>query len=255
LIDHEPEREPEQTRADARPPAKAYRSIWSRCGDRGRRAARWTRDSRALSRLAGPGNGRICAWEWSDRRAHSITSITAASRPLKPWWNGSAPKGSRATNHFTRCESFTASALADLHGLHAASSGLRHADIRTTSAFYADRRVKVTPGFGSAISGASVTHFSLEEGTVRWPSRHQRREPQTLAGPALPLSRRWNHTARKVWIILRDLPIFWDPDQSGPGHQKGQSHHFPVRDHASSHQRIKGPRRNRNYFSNPFFAN
>jgi hypothetical protein len=31
-------------------------------------------------------------------------------------------------------------------GLHAASSGLRHADIRTTSAFYADRRVKVTPG-------------------------------------------------------------------------------------------------------------
>lgn len=48
------------------------------------------------------------------------------------------------------------SALADLHGLHAASSGLRHADIRTTSAFYADRRVKVTPGFGSAISGAEV---------------------------------------------------------------------------------------------------
>jgi len=55
------------------------------------------------------------------------------------------------------------SALADLHGLHAASSGLRHADIRTTSAFYADRRVKVTPGFGSAISGASVMHFSPQE--------------------------------------------------------------------------------------------
>src|SRR5262249_20683149 len=53
------------------------------------------------------------------------------------------------------------SALADLHGLHAASSGLRHADIRTTSAFYADRRVKVTPGFGSAISGAAVTPFPL----------------------------------------------------------------------------------------------
>jgi integrase len=49
------------------------------------------------------------------------------------------------------------SALTDLHGLHAASSGLRHADIRTTHEFYADRRVKVTPGFGSAISGASVT--------------------------------------------------------------------------------------------------
>jgi integrase len=59
------------------------------------------------------------------------------------------------------------SALADLHGLHAASSGLRHADIRTTSAFYANRRVKVTPGFGAAISGSSVTQFPLEEGTTR----------------------------------------------------------------------------------------
>jgi integrase len=49
------------------------------------------------------------------------------------------------------------SALADLYGLHQASSGLRHADIRTTSAFYADRRVRVTPGFGSAISGAEVS--------------------------------------------------------------------------------------------------
>jgi integrase len=48
------------------------------------------------------------------------------------------------------------SALADLHGLHAASSGLRHADIRTTSAFYADRRVRVTPGFGQVLSGAEV---------------------------------------------------------------------------------------------------
>ena len=59
------------------------------------------------------------------------------------------------------------SALADLHGLHAASSGLRHADIRTTSAFYADRRVKVTPGFGSAISGASVTELPKQTNPVR----------------------------------------------------------------------------------------
>jgi integrase len=51
------------------------------------------------------------------------------------------------------------SALADLHGLHAASAGLRHSDIKTTHDFYADRRVKVTPGFGSAISGASVSEF------------------------------------------------------------------------------------------------
>lgn len=51
------------------------------------------------------------------------------------------------------------SALADLHGLHAASAGLRHSDIKTTHDFYADRRVKVTPGFGSVISGATVSEF------------------------------------------------------------------------------------------------
>jgi integrase len=51
------------------------------------------------------------------------------------------------------------SALADLHGLHAASSGLRHTDLRTTAGFYVDRKLKVTPGFGNAISGASVTEF------------------------------------------------------------------------------------------------
>jgi integrase len=51
------------------------------------------------------------------------------------------------------------SALADLHGLHAASSGLRHADIRTTSAFYADRRVKVTPGFGQALPAVQCRCF------------------------------------------------------------------------------------------------
>jgi integrase len=51
------------------------------------------------------------------------------------------------------------SALADQYGLHAASSGLRHADIRTTFEFYASRVVKVTPGFGVAISGASVEPF------------------------------------------------------------------------------------------------
>ena len=68
------------------------------------------------------------------------------------------------------------SALADLHGLHAASSGLRHADIRTTSAFYADRRVKVTPGFGSAISGASVMHFSPQEEANQPSLRHTRVE-------------------------------------------------------------------------------
>ena len=51
------------------------------------------------------------------------------------------------------------SVLAEKHGIHAASSGLRHADIRITSAFYANRTVKLTAGFGSVLSGASVTPF------------------------------------------------------------------------------------------------
>jgi integrase len=52
------------------------------------------------------------------------------------------------------------SALNDQHGIAAASSGLRHADIRTTVSFYTDRRVRLTTGFGAAaISSASVTEL------------------------------------------------------------------------------------------------
>ena len=53
------------------------------------------------------------------------------------------------------------SVLAERHGIHAASSGLRHANIRTTGEFYADRTVKLTGGFGSALSssGAGVLSF------------------------------------------------------------------------------------------------
>ena len=51
------------------------------------------------------------------------------------------------------------SVLAEKHGIHAASSGLRHADIRTTTEFYADRTVKLTAGFGAALSGADVVAF------------------------------------------------------------------------------------------------
>jgi integrase len=68
-------------------------------------------------------------------------------------------KGVQGNKPLHQMRKLYGSALADLHGLHAASSGLRHADIRTTSAFYADRRVKVTPGFGAAISDASGTEF------------------------------------------------------------------------------------------------
>ena len=51
------------------------------------------------------------------------------------------------------------SAMADLHGLHVASAALRHSDIRTTSESYVDRTVKLSAGFGSVLSGASVTEL------------------------------------------------------------------------------------------------
>jgi hypothetical protein len=50
-------------------------------------------------------------------------------------------------------------ALADMHGLHVASSGLRHADIRTTAEYYIDRRVRVTAGFGKLLSDEKQIMF------------------------------------------------------------------------------------------------
>jgi integrase len=50
-------------------------------------------------------------------------------------------------------------ALADTHGLHVASSGLRHADIRTTAEYYVDRRVRVTAGFGKILSDDKQVTF------------------------------------------------------------------------------------------------
>jgi integrase len=43
------------------------------------------------------------------------------------------------------------SQLADMHGLHVASGGLRHADVRTTAEYYVDRRVRLTAGFGKIL--------------------------------------------------------------------------------------------------------
>ena len=80
-------------------------------------------------------------------------------KALLAWLRGKGVQGNKPIHSLRK---LYGSALSDMHGLHAASSGLRHADIRTTSAFYADRRVKVTPGFGSAISGASVSTFAAE---------------------------------------------------------------------------------------------
>jgi integrase len=68
------------------------------------------------------------------------------------------------------------SVLADKHGLHAASSGLRHADLRTTSEFYADRTVKLTAGFGAALSSEGEPIVSFPSSPAVSKSRRGSRE-------------------------------------------------------------------------------
>jgi integrase len=68
-------------------------------------------------------------------------------------------QGIQGNKPFHALRKLFGSAIADRHGLHVASSALRHADIRTTSEYYADRTVKVTSGFGSVLSGAAVEPF------------------------------------------------------------------------------------------------
>jgi integrase len=75
---------------------------------------------------------------------------------LLGWLHG---KGVQGIKPFHALRKLYGSVLAERHGIHAASSGLRHADIRTTSEFYADRTVKLTAGFGSVLSGAPVLPF------------------------------------------------------------------------------------------------
>ena len=75
---------------------------------------------------------------------------------LLGWLRG---KGVEGIKPFHALRKLYGSVLAERHGIHAASSGLRHADIRTTSEFYADRTVKLTAGFGSVLSGARVLPF------------------------------------------------------------------------------------------------
>ena len=76
---------------------------------------------------------------------------------LLAWLRG---KGVQGLNPLHVQRKLYGSELTERHGIHAASAGLRHADIKTTAEYYADRTVKVTPGFGSALSGADVVSFS-----------------------------------------------------------------------------------------------
>jgi integrase len=73
--------------------------------------------------------------------------------PLLAWLRSKRVQGTKPLHALRK---LYGSILSDLHGIHVASAGLRHADIRTTSEFYADRSVKVTPGFGAIISAAEA---------------------------------------------------------------------------------------------------
>jgi integrase len=93
----------------------------------------------------------------SDREPKSVAyqwyRCEAVFDSLLAWLRAKGVQGSKP---FHQLRKLYGSALAEAHGIHVASSGLRHADLRTTSEFYADRRVKLTAGFGSVLSGAKV---------------------------------------------------------------------------------------------------
>jgi integrase len=73
---------------------------------------------------------------------------------LLGWLRG---KGVQGNKPFHALRKLFGSLLAEKHGIHAASSGLRHGDLRTTSEVYVDRRVKVTTGLGAVLSGPSAS--------------------------------------------------------------------------------------------------
>jgi integrase len=62
----------------------------------------------------------------------------------------------RANKPFHVLRKIYGSLIAEAHGIHAASSALRHTSIEMTSSVYADRSVKVSSGLGTVISGAEV---------------------------------------------------------------------------------------------------
>jgi integrase len=76
--------------------------------------------------------------------------------PLLAWLRAKGLQGNKPLHALRK---LYGSLLNDLGGIHAASAGLRHTNLRTASEFYADRSVKLTPGLGSVISGASVVRF------------------------------------------------------------------------------------------------
>jgi integrase len=73
---------------------------------------------------------------------------------LLDWLRSKAVTGNKPLHQLRK---LYGSEMASAHGIHVASSALRPSDIKTTAEYYADSRVMRTAGFGSTLSGASVT--------------------------------------------------------------------------------------------------
>jgi integrase len=71
-------------------------------------------------------------------------------------------QGIRGNKPFHTLRKIYGSLIAEAHGIHAASSALRHTSIEMTSSVYADRSVRVSSGLGSVISGAEVIALRLD---------------------------------------------------------------------------------------------
>ena len=69
---------------------------------------------------------------------------------LTAWLRKKGVKGNKPL-HVLRKE--FGSQICAVHGIHAASLALRHADIGITAQFYADARKRATSGFGQLLSG------------------------------------------------------------------------------------------------------
>ena len=81
-------------------------------------------------------------------------------QPLLDWLRDKGVEGNKPLHALRK---LYGSQLCDLHGLHVASSGLRHADVRTTAEYYIDRRVRVTPGFGKVLLDEKEIVFPTQE--------------------------------------------------------------------------------------------
>ena len=62
-------------------------------------------------------------------------------------------KGVKANKPLHTLRKEFGSQICAVHGIHAASRALRHADIRVTAQFYTDSRSRVTSGFGHLLAG------------------------------------------------------------------------------------------------------